>query len=192
LSASTLTRWSGLAAMLGATLSILTTIVSLLFTLFFSESTPTEVALAAIYAQAILSLLGGSLLILGLVGLYVRQLEDTGVVGLIGFLVTFFGLTLALASVAWTDLLSAFGWALFGAGTLQAGIYPRPAATLLVIGAVAAGLFGPLLAGFGGMLGYVGAGAPVVLNVAIAWLGLSLFTGRGLASTENQRLSKEG
>lgn len=98
-------------------------------------------------------------------------------------MVAFFGLVLGLANVGWSDLLAAFGWALFGAASLQAGIYPRPGAILLIVGAIAAGLLTPLLGSVGGgLLAYVGALATIVLNAAIAWLGFSLFTGKGLAS----------
>jgi hypothetical protein len=183
-SGSTLIRWSGMAALLGGALFIGAILVTLLSTLLlFGPSGPSGLAAAAFYTQSVLLLIGESLLVLGLVGLYVRQSEEAGIVGFISFLVAFFGLALGLANVSWSDLLGAFGWALFGAASLQAGIYPRPAAILLVIGAIAAGLLTPLLGSVGGgLLGYVGVLATIVLNAAIAWLGFSLFTRKGLAS----------
>ena len=189
MSCSTLIRWSGMAALLGGTLFIIAILVTLLSTLLlFGSSGPSGLAAAAFYTQSILLLIGESLLVLGLVGLYVHQSEEAGIVGFISCLVAFFGLVLGLANVGWSDLLGAFGWALFGAASLQAGIYPRPATILLIIGAIAAGLLTPLLGSVGGgLVGYVGALAIIVLNAAIAWLGFSLFTGKGLASTGEPR-----
>ena len=57
---------------------------------------------------------------------------------------------------------------MFGVATLQAQIYPRTAAILLMIGAVIS--FVPL------------PGTGFVLIVAIAWLGFALFAGRGGAT----------
>lgn len=59
-----------------------------------------------------------------------------------------------------TFIVFPVGWLLFGIATLRAGVYPRTAAILLIIGTVFT--FVPIPA------------ATVVLNVAVAWLGLSL------------------
>jgi hypothetical protein len=56
----------------------------------------------------------------------------------------------------------ALGWLLFGIASLQARVYPRPAAMLLIIGAVIAAIPLPL--------------STVVLSAAIAWLGYDLFS----------------
>jgi hypothetical protein len=65
--------------------------------------------------------------------------------------------------------LYVLGWLLVGAAALRARFYPRVAAILLMIGALL--ILVPL------------PGTAVVFAVAIAWLGFTLFTGRG-ASTE--------
>ena len=77
------------------------------------------------------------------------------------------------------------GWALFGMGSLQARTYPRVATILLIVGAVLAGVinlvFAALSLGQTTMAAYfagLGALADIIFNVGVAWLGLSLFTGR--------------
>ncbi len=69
---------------------------------------------------------------------------------------------------------------MFGAATLRAGVYPRPAAVLLMVGAVVS--LAPIV-------------APVplsgiALSVAVAWLGFVLFSGTRAASGEPSRLSQ--
>ncbi len=61
-------------------------------------------------------------------------------------------------------LFGAVGWVLFGVATLRAGVYPRWAAVLLIVGGALA--FFPLpLAG-------------IIFSVAVAYLGFLLFTGQ--------------
>jgi hypothetical protein len=177
-SISSLTRWSGMVAMLGATLFIVASLVALFVVLFFFDPTaqPSDLAITAFYLRSFLVLFSQALLVLGLVGLYVRQSAAMGVIGLVSFLVTFFGLVASLASIPLGDLAEAFGWALFGVVTLQARVYPRPAAILLIIGALATGFFSSSLESLGEVGAYLGVIANIVLNVAIAWMGYSLFT----------------
>jgi hypothetical protein len=194
-SASTLTRWSGMAALLGGVLFVIAILVSLLLPLVFFDPNepPSQGTISFVYIlRSFLALSGEALLVLGLVGLYVRQSESTGVVGLISFLVTFFGLVLTLAGVPWSDLPLTLGWALFGVTTLKARIFPRPAAILLLIGAVATGVVSALLGGgLAGVGGYVGIGATIVLNAAIGWLGFNLFTGRGVSTAAQPKAKEE-
>ena len=195
MSASTLTRWSGMAALLGGVLFVIAILVSLLLPLVFFDPNepPSQGTISLFYIlRAFLALSGEALLVLGLVGLYVRQSEATGVVGLISFLLTFFGLVLTLSSVPWSDLPLTFGWALFGVATLKARIFPRPAAILLLIGAVATGVVSALLGGaLGGLGEYVGIGATIVLNAAIVWLGFNLFTGREVSTAAQPKAKEE-
>jgi hypothetical protein len=112
---------------------------------------------------------------LGLVGLYARQSEATGVPGLISFLVAFVGLVLAQSFIL-GDLLANLGWALFGVSCLRARVYPRVASTLLIIGAVGTGVASAFPRGEpGSVLMYAVIGADIILNAAIVWLGFSLF-----------------
>jgi len=155
------------------------------------------VATSAPYALVFgLYLLGALLLLLGLVGLYLRQADPAGMLGLIGFLTAFLGTALLVGAV-WFELfitpplaaqapelseaelglagfilsflLAGIGWLVFGVATLRARVYPRAAAGLLIAGAVFS--FAPIpLAG-------------IVLSIAVGWLGFMLFMGRTVAST---------
>lgn len=137
-------------------------------------------------------LLGTVLLLLGLVGLYASQSRAMGMLGFAGFLLAFVGTALtagaiwfelfvapelaarapdlATAELGFTGfvlsfLLAAFGWLLFAIATLRAGVYPRPAAVLLVAGALVS--FVPL---------FVEVPATgLLLSVAVAWLGFVLW-----------------
>jgi len=139
-------------------------------------------------AQQMLFLTGAVLLLGGLVGLYARQSEAAGRLGLAGFLVAFLGTALLVGlffvqaffvpylATRFPEVLDAgeqgllavgfgltfivfpVGWLLFGVATLRARVYPRAAAILLVIGTVST--FVPVPT------------ATVVLDVAVAWLGL--------------------
>jgi hypothetical protein len=64
-------------------------------------------------------------------------------------------------------VLAFVGWALFGVATMRAGIFPRMAAIVLLIGAV-----------FSFTVFDEGLPGTLVLDAAIAWLGLSLLSGR--------------
>jgi hypothetical protein len=62
--------------------------------------------------------------------------------------------------------LFALGWLLFGVSTFRARVNPRRAAVLLIVGVVLVVLRPPI--------------ASVVFDAAVAWLGFSLFTGKGV------------
>src|SRR5215208_4149175 len=128
---SDLIRWSGLAATIAGALFIVINLIALLSSSFGQGS-------LGLLVRNVVSPLGGSLLVLGLTGLYARQSEATGIVGLLGFLFALSGTVLALAGNAWANLLAYFGWALFGVASLQARVYPPAAAMLLLIGALIA------------------------------------------------------
>jgi hypothetical protein len=67
----------------------------------------------------------------------------------------------------WGGLVLAFvGWALFEVATMRAGVFPRMAAIVLLVGAVLS------FAVFQGLPG------TLVLDVAIAWMGLALLSGK--------------
>ena len=139
--------------------------------------------------------------LLGLCGLYVRQSEAAGVLGLIGFLVAFLGTVLigglgwagafivpALADVApefldvgpppgffLTLVTFGVGWLLFGIATLLARVYPRTPPILLLIGAVIAVFPLPFTV--------------IVLAIAVAWLGFALFAGGDASAQQPSRVS---
>ena len=73
-----------------------------------------------------------------------------------------------------TFALVAVGWLLFGLATLRARVYPRAAAIVLMVGAVVSFIPVPL--------------SGIVLDVAAAWLGFILFTGRDEAVQQPSRV----
>jgi hypothetical protein len=169
---STLIRWGGLAAVVAGILFIIVSLINL-FALIAGQD-PT-----AILVRVIITQIAGAVLLFGLVGLYFRRSDELGSLGLIGFVFAFFGTAFALTGNIWANLLAEVGWALFGIACLQARVYPRIAAIVLIIGALLTALFIALLLGnLSGILGYLAVAASIIFYVAVAWLGFSLFTGR--------------
>lgn len=173
MTSSNLTRWGGLAALVAGVLFVIVDLLTLL--ILFEDPGAGVVSYGSLFRSAIAPV-AGALLLLGLVGLYVYQSEATGVPGLISFLAAFLG-TVLVQSFPPALLLASLGWALFGVSCLRAGLYPRVAAVLLVVGALGTGTVRAIVsAGPGIALAYMG--ADIILNVGIAWLGLALFTRR--------------
>lgn len=202
MSSAALTRWGGLAALAGGALVGITGLLGLVALDYENFG---ETARTGAYAfTSLLYLLGVILVLGGLVGLYAGQSEAAGALGLLGFLVAFLGTALVVGA-AWFEafaartlalavprffeedpggwlgwglglayVLAALGWLLLGVATLRARVYPRVAAILLVVGAV--------------LLGVPLPGAEIVLAVAVAWMGLALFTGRGAPTERPERV----
>jgi hypothetical protein len=149
MSSSDLIRWSGLAAMVAAASLVVGDLLNLTV-LFSPESFSEEAQTGSYIFRQALFLLGVTLLLLGLVGLYVRQSQAAGTLGLVGFLVAFAG-TVLVAGFLWAgtfitpalatevpEFLDArappgffpalitcgVGWLLFGIATLRARVYP--------------------------------------------------------------------
>lgn len=198
---SDLIRWSGLAAVLSGGMLLISDFLS--FTV--NSGDLTEVATTGAYLiDGTTRILAGVLLLLGLVGLYARQSEAAGVPGLVAFLVAFAGTALILGTW-WTNTfvapslateapafleagptgvlgaaytlsfaLAAVGWLLFGLVSLRARVYPRAATAVLMVGAALS--FAPLPA------------SGVVLEVAIAWMGLVLFSQKETSVQQPERV----
>lgn len=138
-----------------------------------------------------LALLAMYALLLALTGLYLRQADAAGKLGLGGYLIAFLG-TLLLAGDWWFESfivpqiaavapevmsgaitgsmaigaaatfgLFAVGWTVFGIATFRANVFPRPAAGVLI---------------FGGVVGILAGSTPyqVPLAIAVGWIGVSL------------------
>jgi hypothetical protein len=138
-----------------------------------------------------LALLALYALLLALTGLYLRQADAAGKLGLAGYLIAFLG-TLLIAGDWWFESfiapqiaavapevmsgaitgsmavgaaarfgLFAVGWTTFGIATFRADVFPRPAAALLILG---------------GLVGILAGSTPyqVPLAIAVGWIGLSL------------------
>jgi hypothetical protein len=145
-----------------------------------------EVASTALYIRALLAP-SEVLVALGLIGLYARQAGATGIPGLIGFVLAFLGITL-VRGVYLADVLASLGFAIFGMASFQTRVYPRIAAGILTISALITEVFRPTLSlGPGSDLGYIGAGAALVLNGVIVWMGFVLLIRRLDERTNNRR-----
>lgn len=195
---SSLVRWGGLAALVSGVVSVIGDLLRL-FVDVESARSATTIAYTSVFSMY---LLGAALLLLGLVGLYVSQSEETGVLGLVGFLAAFLG-TVLLAGTLWFELfitpalavedaglaeaelglagfilaflLVVLGWLLFAVATLRARVYPRWPAVLLIVGVVLSFLPVPL--------------SGVVFSVAVAWMGFILFTRRDVLTDQSSRVS---
>jgi hypothetical protein len=168
-----------MAAVVAGVLSIAVDLV-VLSVFGFGQSFGAALISSGLLFQSVAAPLTGALLLLGLIGLYARQSGATGVAGLVSFLVAFVGIVLAQGSIL-AGLLADLGWALFGVASLRAQVYPRVASVLLIVGAVGTAVTSVFPRGEpGSVLMYAVIGADIILNAAIAWLGLDLFAkGRG-------------
>jgi hypothetical protein len=195
MSSSNLMRWSGLAALVGGGLFAIVNVVEslLLGNQLYSEAAATGAWIIIQGAYLVAAMLIG----LGLIGLYVRQAEQAGTLGLIAFLVTFIGGMMATGSTwseaffgAWLAkaapelldadptgvviagailslLLFALGWFLLGLVSLRAAVLPRGASILLMVGALLFAVINVMDLPFAGVL--FGAG--------LVWRGYGLWSG---------------
>ena len=92
---SDLIRWSGLAAILGASLLLISDLLG--FTVLSGDLIEI-VTTGAYLADGGTRVLAGILLLIGLVGLYARQSGASGTLGLVAFLVAFAGTALILGT----------------------------------------------------------------------------------------------
>jgi hypothetical protein len=197
MSSSNLIRWSGLSALVGGALIIASDVINAV--LFPGEQGSQVMLSSTWFIVQILGLLALVLITLGLVGLYAVQAQQAGTLGLIAFVTAFagilmvFGLSwgepflgplvaeqapgllsaepsgaLAIGSIL-SLVLFALGWLLFGLASLRAGMLPRGAAVLLIVGAllsfVLTSLDLPLWS--------------IVLGASVIWMGYSLWSGTG-------------
>jgi hypothetical protein len=149
-------------------------------------------------------------LVFALIALYAAQVEESGLLGTLGMVLGVVGTTLvsgvifveiAGASGAEVDAIlgaglpSAFallgglafliGLILFGIMTLQAGVFPRWAGLLLIVGDVVFGA-GSFAGAASTIFEVIGA---ALTCVALVWLGLSLLSGRGALTVQPARVS---
>jgi hypothetical protein len=184
--------WYGLAAVVVGVLFTVSDVVALFVS---TLDDPGEEVLTDAYAGwAALSLFTLALLQVALIGLYVPQRVSTGTLGWVGFLLAFIGTSItflvvliyAVVALPMTPAdpgvleagppgpfilyfpLFSLGWFLLGAAFLRSSVYPRPAALLLMIGAVLALYPHPI--------------TNLVFSAAIAWLGLGLLLRRDASS----------
>jgi hypothetical protein len=204
MSTKNLSRWSGIACILAGLLLALATLIHP------SRETPEiileqEVRLVAAHWLFTFSC---GFLLLGLPGLYAAQSERAGRLGLVGFLMLFFGTlffavsnnygfiapVLAAEAPAMLDAINAYppvvalnallavgfflGFILFGIATLRARVLPRQAGILMIMGS-------PLNM-VGAVLGLLVSEAlwivailgALVLGLGLAWAGYSLWSSK--------------
>ncbi len=185
--ASSFVRLTGVASVIAAALMLTQQVSQLIFA--FTMSQPIATATHSLrYGLALLAMFA---LLMALTGLYARQALAAGRIGLIGYLLAAFGtmlfagdwwyeafvapgiaaqapeiLTTApsgsiLIGAAITFGSFAIGWVIFGVSTYRAGVFPRGAAILTVIG---------------GVVGILALSAPfqMPLALAVGWMGISL------------------
>jgi hypothetical protein len=166
MSAGNLLRLSGLASIVAGVVIILSEILAMA-TDIMNMATMARTPLSSSWIPLnLLQLLGVVLLLLALVGFYVRQAAVAGGFGLLGFLVAFLG-TVMFAGAGWSNAfnaplvartspallagfppsplgeallwsawLFAIGLFLFGLTILKAGVLPRMGGWLLVVGGI--------------------------------------------------------
>jgi hypothetical protein len=210
MSSSGLIRLGGLAAVMAALLLLTTDIIDDYHIYAYTTAELNREFLTSgthAFQSALRMIVFVLLLPLGLVGLYARQAEAAGPLGLLGFVVAFAG-TVLVAGFVWVDtfvapelatsaprlmeagpppgrsvsfLVFGIGWALFGIASLVGRVYPSRAAILLIIGAIInTALFLTFLPVPLGRLPF---------DAAVAWLGVALLTGwGGSASTQPSRV----
>lgn len=201
---SNLVRLGGLAAVTAGALLLIVDAWGLVLELLgaYPENFSEEALTTTYTVQSAMWLIGALLLLVALVGLYARQSEAAGALGLVGFVAALVGTGLVVGFV-WANVFIpptlaveapavldneptgslAFGfifsttvfglcWALFGATMFRARVYPRVAAILLIIGALL--VMVPLPAtGF-------------VLDAALIWLGVISLKAEGRAPATGQ------
>ena len=206
---SGLFRLNGFALVLSAVVFAVAEVIA--FSIFAAEGDYdfAEVAASgAFFLQSFLTLFAGTLLLGGLVGFYLRQSQAAGRLGLVGFLLAFFGTTfvvgdfyantfvtplVAIGSPAFLDdplsgilqvwLPFSFGvlalsWLPLAIVTLRARVYPRGASWFLLVGAVLALVPFPL--------------ANLPFYGALAWVGLRLPRTSDVAPSGRSRSKKAG
>lgn len=197
MSSSNLVRWSGLAALAGGVLVIASDVLN---AALFSDKQSSEVMLtSAWFIVQILGLVALALITIALMGMYLHQVQQAGVLGLIAFVIAFSGM-LMVFGLSWSEyflgpmiakaapelleaepsatlaagsilsmVLFALGWLLFGLASLRARVLPRGAAVLLTVGALISFVLTSLDLPLWS----------VVLGIAVAWMGYVLWSGTG-------------
>jgi hypothetical protein len=195
-SPSSLLRLSGLALVLAAAMFAIAEMLA--FTIFVKAGAAYDLKQVAqtgtFFVQSLLTFVAGGLLLGGMVGLYIRQCEAAGKLGLVGFVSAFFGTVVvegdfyantfitplvAQEAPAFLDnplsgflqvwlpfdfMLLAFSWLMLAVATVRAHVYPRAASWFLLAGALVALVPLPLV--------------NVPFDAALVWLGLGLLTAK--------------
>jgi hypothetical protein len=156
-------RWSGPVCLAAGLLAVATLV---LFAVVVGSGTISDAATSpSFYAPAVAALGSTVLLLVGLIGLFIRQAGELRTLGLVGFVIGLVGTALAaggqwtyvfvlpylaekapgladassgsvLAGFVLSYLVMGVGWLLFGIATLRTEVFPRWAVILLIVGAI--------------------------------------------------------
>ena len=192
-----LIRWSGVGTIVGGVLVAA-------FPLFHPNHDVAGYTSPIWVPAHVIPHVGAVLALFGLIGLFARQLERAGWLGLVGFIAAFVG-TASLLTGAMIEafiipfmslqtpdvvdgpppgvaeafitisILFVVGWVLLGIATVRANVLPRSVGMLLAVGAVVL-MFGDSVTS--GLLGYDnlwGIGF-ALFGAALAWLGYALWS----------------
>jgi hypothetical protein len=198
MSPSQLTRASGWAAALAGAFFIIAEVLTPITLVTNPDTLSRVALTDRFVVQSMLTFLAAMLLLAGLVGLYAFQAQEAGRLGAVGFSTAFFVTAVMLGDfyantfvtptltigvpgaldvhnagvlLFWLPLefgFLALAWLPFALSTVRAGVYPRPAAWWLVVGAILALI----------PLPYIN----IPFDVAVAWLGIALVKRSGLPS----------
>lgn len=203
MSSSNLYRLSGLVLILA---SVLLVVSSIALTILAPDSGPDVPARTVINAAWspiwLLGFIGGILLLFGLIGLFVRQAQRGGIVGLLGFFFTFlgflfvyivasffFGTILPYLAVKGTTsfadpfsmvmpyglgggILTVVGTILLGIAIIRAKVFPRLTGIFLIVG----GLLNPAsVLGLNLIVSLIGIVSIILFALGFAWIGSLLF-----------------
>jgi hypothetical protein len=184
---SPISRWAGPISLASATLLISSQLLNLALGLTHND----DPATVTHTLQFALALVAQYVLLLALTGLYTRQAQAVGNLGLAGYLVAALGILL-VAGDWWYEAFAgpqiavhaphlldlppgpsiwagaivtvgsfSLGWVLFGIATLRGRLFPVGPAIMMIIG----GLVG---------LGALQAGYQIPLAIAVGWMGYRL------------------
>ena len=197
-------RWSGIACVLSGVL------FTLAYMVHPSQETPLTILSmeTRLVAGHWFFTLSFAFLLLGLPGLFVAQAEKAGWLGLISFLMVFFGTVffavsndfgfiapvLAAHAPDMLDAINAYppvivtnallaigfilGFILFGVGMLRAGVFPMQAGLLVAIGTPVNLIGGALALTITPALWVVAVLGALLLGSGLAWAGFWLWNGR--------------
>ncbi len=209
---SSLYRLSGIVL---SSAAVLTVVSNIAITLLFPNTGPTVPASAVMSPLWspiwIMGCVGGVLLLFGLVGLYLRQAKLAGLVGLLGFLLTFLGVLFTsivagfffisvlpyLATKGGSAIEDGFSMvALFGLGggvllflgtillgisILRAAIFPRLVGIFMLVGGV---LSPAAILGLNLVVSLIGSVSTILLALSFAWIGMILTRQHTVAEAE--------
>ena len=178
---------------------ILAGVLTALFPLLHPAHNPEGYGSAAWAPVHLMPYIGLVLALLGLIGLFVGQLQRGGRLGLIAFLTAFIGAALTLTGAAqeafdlpviaaqapqlvegeppglpfliFTAVLFSLGFILLGIAIARAAVFPRAAGGLLAVSAPVWAFAGPLLPEWVFTVG------SVLFAIGLMWLGSALWAG---------------